>query len=89
MPPGPQARTKMYKAVNDEQVARSPGGAVAALALALTLALALALALAPPLRLTYPYLQPLVFDVELLSVMDDLLDRGDYDDGDPYLPRSP
>ena len=58
-------------------------------ALALTLALALALALAPPLRLTYPYLQPLVFDVELLSVMDDLLDRGDYDDGDPYLPRSP
>ena len=86
VPPGPQARTKMYKAVNDEQVARSPGGAVAALALALTLALALALALAPPLRLTYPYLQPLVFDVELLSVMDDLLDRGDYDDGDPISP---
>ncbi len=25
--------------------------------------------------------QPLVFDVELVSVMDDLLDRGDYDDG--------
>jgi len=23
-----------------------------------------------------------VFDVELISVMDDLLDRGDYDDGD-------
>ena len=92
VPPGPQARAKMYKAVNDEQVTRScpsaspsPGGAVAALALALTLILALALALAPTLRLTYPYLQPLVFDVELLSVMDDLLDRGDYDDGDPPL----
>ena len=26
--------------------------------------------------------QPLVFDVELIAVMDDLLDRGDYDDGD-------
>ena len=26
--------------------------------------------------------QPIVFDVELMSVMDDLLDRGDYDDGD-------
>jgi len=44
VPPGPQARDKMYKAVNDQQ--------------------------------------PLVFDVELISVMTDLLDRGDYDDGD-------
>ena len=25
---------------------------------------------------------PLVFDVELMTVMDDLLDRGDYDEGD-------
>ena len=25
---------------------------------------------------------PLVFDLELVAIMDDLLDRGDYDDGD-------
>ena len=30
-----------------------------------------------------------MFDVELISVMDDLLDRGDYDDGDLPLALSP
>ena len=32
--------------------------------------------------MAFPGVTAIVFDLELLSIADDLLDRGDYDDGD-------
>ena len=93
VPPGPQARTKMYKAVNDEQVTCSrperqpqPGWRRRRPSARASPSPSPSPSPRPSastnLTPDYPYLQPLVFDVELISVMDDLLDRGDYDDGD-------